>query len=181
MDQQGRDGGRCADCGAPLPSGAATCRPYLDDLLAIEWQIPGGPGERAHFLAVSTFNLQHPAPFGPEHLAGLRRNHAAILDEAMTFDGLRRFTRAGTDGAGRVLRRDVSGRRLELGAPRTPTDPVDPNWPRRWAISIADVLNATPADYADRVEAWAVATRATLDRALDPAAAPAHEQQRSRA
>src|SRR3954471_6146382 len=68
----------CEECGAAVPDGGS-CRDNLDALLLLEWQIPGGPGDLAHFHAVGTFNLQHPRSmnFTVEALTGLR---AAIRD-----------------------------------------------------------------------------------------------------
>ena len=40
----------CCECGGPLAEGQ-TCRSLFDALLALEWQIPGGPGELADFRA----------------------------------------------------------------------------------------------------------------------------------
>ena len=40
----------CSECGGPLAAGP-TCRSLFDALLALEWQIPGGPGELADFRA----------------------------------------------------------------------------------------------------------------------------------
>ena len=40
----------CSECGGPLAEGQ-TCRSLFDALLALEWQIPGGPGELADFRA----------------------------------------------------------------------------------------------------------------------------------
>lgn len=50
---------KCPECGAPLPEGGS-CRDNFDALLALEWEIPGGPGEIAHFYAVGSYVLQHP-------------------------------------------------------------------------------------------------------------------------
>lgn len=53
----------CPECGAPVPPGAS-CQANFHALLALEWDIPGGPGEIVHFFAVATYGIQHPDSMG---------------------------------------------------------------------------------------------------------------------
>jgi hypothetical protein len=135
-----------------VPDGDA-CRDNLDALLAIESQIPGGPGIVAHFHAVAAYGLQHPDSmnYTEDTLVGLRDALADELDGRATIDDVRRRARWATDGSTRVTRR--------------PGDAVVV-WRRGGRpMSIADVLTVDlNADaYAARVLAWAGSVRATLD------------------
>jgi Family of unknown function (DUF5946) len=142
----------CPECGAPLPDGG-TCRRNLDSLLLLEWEIPGGPGGMAHFLAVSSYVLQHPDAMGStaEALAGLRRCVADQLAGRVTMEQLRRRVRRAADGTRRITRR--AG------------DDV-PRWPvGAWPMTVADVLAGGAEGYGERVAAWADSIVRTLDAA----------------
>jgi hypothetical protein len=54
---------KCPECGASVRPGES-CRDHFHALLALEWQVPGGPGEPAHFHAVASFLLQRPVSMG---------------------------------------------------------------------------------------------------------------------
>src|SRR5690606_10492339 len=99
-------GVKCPECGAPLPEGGS-CRDNFDALLALEWEIPGGPGEIAHFYAVGSYVLQHPEGmnYTAEALSGLRRRMADHLRGRIDLAEIRRQNRKETDGAKRVTRR----------------------------------------------------------------------------
>jgi hypothetical protein len=131
-----------------LPEGGA-CRDHFHELLALEAQVPGGPGELPHFLAVACYNLQHPAQFTPEVLEGLRGALADVLAGRATLEDIRRRTRDAVNGPTRVLRRldepgDTAG------------------WPTEWPLTIAHACRAAPEDYAPRVREWAKAVSAAL-------------------
>src|SRR5688500_7852208 len=96
----------CSECGAPLPSG--DCRQSLHELLALEAQVPGGPGELPHFFTVAAYNLQHPSVFEPDVILGLRESLVDALAGRVDIDDLRRRARYGAEGNKRVLRRNDS-------------------------------------------------------------------------
>lgn len=142
----------CPECGAALPEGAA-CRANLDALLGLEWRLPGGPGELAHFYAVATYNLQHPQGMNltAEALAGLRAAVRDALAGSATMDELRRRARRGNQGTARVTRR---------------AGDTEVRWNvATWPMNVADVLSveAEAAAYADRVTRWARSVLDTLD------------------
>ena len=139
----------CGECGAQLDPGR-TCRDYFNDMLALESQVPGGPGNKAHFLAVASYNLQHPADFTPDVLAGLRKTFGDVLGgRATAADALARARKA-TDGSTRVLRRP--------GDPPTRPD----GWPTRWAMTVRDVCDAPVSRYLQQVQAWATSVDAAI-------------------
>ena len=112
----------------------------------LAWEFDDAELRAVHFLTVACFNLQHPAQFTDEALAGLRAMFIDHLDRGAGLAELRR--RAGrAEGATRVLR------------PPSKRRPV----PRRWGMTIADVyLPDQPAGAAGRVRAWATPIRAAL-------------------
>lgn len=142
----------CGECGAPTPSGGE-CRDLFHALLALESQIPGGPGMAAHFHAVAAYGLQHPdgMNYTAETLRGLRDTLGDELDGRATIDDVRRRMRYQAEGSMRVTRR-----RGEAAVP----------WHRgAWPMTVAEVLTVErSADaYAERVAAWARSVCATLD------------------
>jgi hypothetical protein len=135
----------CAECGAPSVGGM-NCWAQLGALLAWEWDDPALQAE--HFLTVASYNLQHPAQFTDDALAGLRAAFVERLDNSVTVAELRRRAARGFEGRTRVLK-PASERRPVL---------------RRWPITIADVyLPDQPRGAAERVRVWAAAIRAELD------------------
>jgi hypothetical protein len=142
----------CPECGAQLPAGGS-CRDNFHALLLLEWDIPGGPGEGIHFLAVASYVLQHPDSmnYTAEALAGLRRNIADHLQGRVTLEQVRARTRGAADGPVRVTRR--SGDEVV-------------RWPvRSWPITVVEVLAGGVEGYAERVTAWARGIIHTLDAA----------------
>jgi hypothetical protein len=142
-----RPAAACPECGAPLAPGRS-CRDYFHDLLALEAEVPGAAGEEPHFLAVASYNLQHPSGFLPDALLGLRRAVADVLAGRATVADVRRQVRAATDGSTRVRRRGdgtVSG----FSAPA-------------WTMTVRDVSEVAPEQYAERVRAWAASVSAAL-------------------
>lgn len=131
----------CPECGAPLVDGM-TCWEQLGAILAWEAQDPALQAE--HFLTVATYNLQHPAQFTDEALAGLRIALIDYLDHGVTAEKLRRRASHTYEGKRRVLKAEADRR------------PVL----RRWRMTIADVyLPDQPQGAAARVRAWAAAVR----------------------
>src|SRR5688500_18118107 len=96
----------CPECGAAVPEGG-TCRDNLPALLLLESQIPGGPGDLAHFYAVASYGLQHPGSmnYTAETVAGLRAAVADALDGRATVADIRRRMRQQAEGPRRVTRR----------------------------------------------------------------------------
>ncbi|HEX7979977.1 MAG TPA: DUF5946 family protein [Gemmatimonadaceae bacterium] len=149
---------RCAECGAELPE-AGACIALFHELLALEAQVVGGPGEVPHFLAVATYNLQHPSAFTLAALAGLRRAVADVLDGSATIAEVRRRAGAGARGATRVKRRSEDASTRSEDAPRS-------RWPTHWPSTVRDVCRLAPEQYIDHVTAWARDTVRTLDQTL---------------
>jgi hypothetical protein len=136
--------GTCPECGAPLVDGM-TCWEQLGMLLAWESQDPELGA--AHFLTVASYNLQHPAQFTDEALAGLRVSFVEHLDTGVAVTELRRRAARAYEGNTRVLKAE-SERRLVL---------------RSWTMTIADVfLPDRPEGAAGRVRAWASSIRNEL-------------------
>ena len=98
-----------------------------------------------HFLKVACFNIQHPAQFTDEAIAGLRELFIEHVDRGTGIPRLRRQA-ARASGVTRVLRPP---------AERRPTL-------RPWGLTIADVyLPDQPQGAAGRVRAWALHVRST--------------------
>jgi hypothetical protein len=151
-----RVSGVCHECGATILDGGS-CRDHFHALLLLESEVPGGPGETPHFLAVSSYVLQHPEGmnFTAEALAHSRRHVAERLAGVATLEQIRRQVRRAADGPQRVTRRagDAVVRwRVSV-----------------WPLTVADVLAAGVEGYAGRVEQWARSILLTLD---ETAAAP---------
>jgi hypothetical protein len=146
---------RCPECGAALPQ-TGSCQDYLHELLFLEAQVPGGPGAEPHFLAVASFNLQHPSTLLPSVLMGLRRTVADVLAGRATLDDARRRARHGARGQARVRRHAdtvlSSSDQLVLRA-----------WPTSWPITVLDVCRVPPERYVESVRRWAASIIAVLD------------------
>jgi hypothetical protein len=140
---------RCAECGATLEP-ARACRDYFNDLLALEWQVPGGPGTKAHFLAVASYNLQHPSDFTPAMLSGLRTTLSDVLAGRASIEEALDRARKTTDGSTRVRRRPG-----DVGRPQE-------DWPTRWPMTVRDVCSVPVSSYLEQVQAWATSVDATL-------------------
>lgn len=133
---------QCEECGAPLPYNG-TCRENLNALLAIEWDIPGGPGELAHFLAVAAFGVQHPALMGytQDTLDGLVSAVRDVTQADATIQDIRRRVRYAVRQAGRVTRRG--------------DDPTPVHVVQTWPIVITDVIAQGTSNYGANVAEWA--------------------------
>jgi hypothetical protein len=77
----------CPECGAPRVEGLG-CWEQLGLVIAWEAEDPELAGE--HFLTVASYNLQHPAQFTDEALAGLRVALVDRLDRDVAVGELRR-------------------------------------------------------------------------------------------
>jgi hypothetical protein len=122
-----------------------TCWEQLGGVLAWEAHDPALGAE--HFLTVACYNLQHPAQFADEVVAGLQAALVDHLDRGVAVAELRRRAGRAYQGSRRVLRPEAERR------------PVL----RRWAMTIADVyLPARPEGAAERVRRWAACVRAAI-------------------
>lgn len=134
----------CLECGAPAVDGLS-CWEQLGLLIAWEYDDPELLAE--HFLTVASYNLQHPAQFTDEVIAGLRITLIERLDNDLPVTEIRGRNAATYEGKKRVLK-DESERRPVL---------------RRWPMTIADVyIPDRPEGAAGRVRAWAAAIRREL-------------------
>jgi hypothetical protein len=147
----------CDECGAPLDVGGV-CRELFHELLALEAAVPGGPGELPHFLAVATYNLQHPSGFAPAALRGLHRTVTDVLERRATLDDARRRARAGAAGRQRVRRHP------DEEVPAADAAMLG-SWPRRWPMTVRDVCRASPERYEPLVREWASVTVVELSSA----------------
>lgn len=141
----------CEEYGADL-TGFGECRDLFHAMLAMEWEIPGAAGGRAHFYAVASYQIQHPEASGltAEALDGLRAAVRAALAGAPVSD-LRQRATAGARRAGRVTRR--------AGEPVAAMTGVV------WTTNVADVVRAGVDGYETRVEEWAESVLRDLDAA----------------
>jgi hypothetical protein len=142
----------CDECAAEVPEGG-TCRDHFDALLALEWQLSGGPGELAHFLAVSSYVLQHPSSmnYTADALAWLRENVADVLSGRVAVAEVRRRAREAARRPGHVTRREGE-------------EPVRWEVPR-WPMTVTDALAARDMQaYLELVSRWAGSVVETLRR-----------------
>ena len=110
--------------------------------MAWEWQDPALLAQ--HFLTVASYNLQHPAQFSEDALAGLRQQFMEHLDHGLPVSEIRQRVSRRTEGRVKV-RRPEAERYAVL---------------RRWPMTIADVyIPAQPMGAAARVKAWAASIR----------------------
>ena len=139
-----RPNATCPECGAAQVDGL-TCWEQLGVLLAWEWQDPALLA--VHFLTVAAENLQHPAQFTDEALAGLQINFVDHLERGVPVAELRRRTSHFAEGATRVLKKE-SEHQPSL---------------RHWSMTIANVYRPhQPQDAAEHVRAWAATLRREL-------------------
>lgn len=150
----------CPHCGARATAEGRGCAVHFNALLALEWRVitevlgyvagarPGeSPGERVHFLAVASFNLQHPAALVPTFRDGLRTSLTQVLAGQKSLGALRRETRVAGNGSTRVLVQRVAN-------VADATVPLA-GWPVRWSVTVADIVPVAPEDYIVAVERWA--------------------------
>ena len=137
MTHADSSGDQCPECGASRVDGLE-CWDMLGQLIA--WEADDAKLAAEHFLTVASYNLQHPAQFTDEAIAGLRQSYVEHLDHGLPVSEIRRRASAAVDGAKRV-RRDAASVRPVL---------------RTWPMTIVDVYGAgDPNGAAERVRAWA--------------------------
>ena len=139
--------GVCPECGAPVSDGGS-CRDNFRALLLLESEIPGGPGDVAHFCAVASYVLEHPESMGytAEALANLRTCLTDHLDGKVTLENIRRRVRRESEGSKRVTRR-AGDAAVRWGV-------------ESWPMTVADICAGGLEGYNERVQLWA---RSILD------------------
>jgi hypothetical protein len=114
-------------------------------LLAREQEDPELLAE--HYLTVACYNVQHPAQFTGEAIAGLERGLIDRLDKDVPVALLRRRASQAFEGSRRV-RRPAAERRIVQ---------------RDWPMTIADVCTMDDlSGAAARVKQWAASIRSQL-------------------
>lgn len=148
----------CHECGAPLPADG-DCWSRVNDLLEIEIRalapLDLEVGKRAHFIAIATYQLQHPSRLTLPILERLRASIAEMLDpNARPIEELRRDMARVTNGSQRVRSRAPASDRLPV-----------PHWPPQWTMTVMDVIATSDHAYPTEVARWAIATLSDLERA----------------
>ena len=123
-----------------------TCWEQLGSMIAWEYQDAELLAE--HFLTVASYNLQHPAQFTDEAIAGLQSSFLERLQHGLPISAIRRRAGAAYAGSKRV-KRDIADRH-----------PVF----HPWSMTIADVyLPNHPQNAAQRVRTWAATIQHELE------------------
>ena len=139
----------CPECGARIAPGGS-CRDNFHALLALESDIPGGPGETAHFFAVATYGLQHPDSMGYTEttVKGLLDAVHDVLDGRASVADIRARMQRLAASHGRVTRRDGDS---------IPRNAVD-----AWPTVVTDVVAGGVDGYQERAKQWARSVVETL-------------------
>jgi hypothetical protein len=133
----------CPECGA-LSRDGLTCQDRLYGLLAQERDNPDL--QAVHFLTVAAYNIQHPAQFMDDAVAGLRKSFTDYLDGKLDMEGIRERAKA-FNGPKKVLK-PLFERKPVLVC---------------WKMTTAESYNpADPAGAAARVKVWAESISAEL-------------------
>src|SRR5574342_231154 len=94
----------CPGCGARL-LGGLSCGEQLGAMGV--WGFGDSELMAEHFLTVASYNLQHPAQFTDEALAGLRAAFIAHLDHGLSVKEIRRRNAQAYNGKRRVLKNEA--------------------------------------------------------------------------
>lgn len=142
----------CSECGAALAE-AGDCRQLFHALLLHERE--SSAADRAtHFLAVSSYVLQHPSSmqYNTAALLSARDSVAEFLSGRASLDSIRRRLRATNHGPRRVARRaGEAAHSWNVSA---------------WPMTVADVLAGGSSEFPQRVRAWAESIIAVLNQNL---------------
>lgn len=112
--------------------------------MLIAWEADDPELLAEHFLTVATYNLQHPAQFTDDALAGLREVFVDWLDRGASVGEIRARRGRAFAGSTRVLKPEAERRPL----------------PRAWSRTLADVYTPDqPQGAVSRVRDWAAAVR----------------------
>ncbi len=134
----------CPECGAQTTPDFS-CRDTLAAILGWEGADPELSG--LHFFTVAGFNLQHPAQFTDEALAGLKTGFREVMEGAASASSIRRQAARAFEGKRRVLK------------PEADCHPVR----AEWEFTIKDVYaGGRSAGAAQRVRRWAEIIRCRL-------------------
>ena len=133
---------QCSECGA-VWQGEFTCLDHFHQMLAWEFEDPGGAGA-VHHLSVLCYNLQHPSVYSHDALMG-----AKTLLARYVMDGA-------SPQQTRIEHKQVldSGKRTYKirGAPEAHSSYSSPVV---WTITIGDITAGGLDGYCERVETWA--------------------------
>src|SRR5687768_7247108 len=91
----------CPECGAPVVDGMG-CWEQLGGILA--WEAHDPELVAVHFLTVASWNLQHPAQFNDDVIAGLRTSFKEHLEQGTPVQAIRRRNARKYNGSTRVMR-----------------------------------------------------------------------------
>ncbi|MCW5876960.1 MAG: hypothetical protein KIS85_08785 [Anaerolineales bacterium] len=133
----------CPECGGAQTDGFS-CWGLLGAIIA--WEMYDRELASEHFKTVAAYNLQHPAQFSEDALAGLREALAQQIDQGLPAAEIRKRMGASFEGSRRVLK------------PEAEQQPVL----RGWRMTIADVYQGGQEGAAQRVRDWAASIRAEL-------------------
>jgi hypothetical protein len=138
----------CPECGTLIDDGN-DCRRLFDALLLLERKCPAAD-HPTHFLAVSSYVLQHPISmqYNAAALRGVFDSVTEYLNGRASLDAIRRRVRATNHGPRRVARRAGEA-------------PLAWNV-AAWPLSVADVLAGGSSEFPQRVRAWAESIVAAL-------------------
>lgn len=140
----------CAECGGPLPP-SGDCADRINELLEIEMQTLDGGEEalRAHFFAISTYQLQHPSRITAAARDSLRDKHRQMVETPIPIAQLRL-----------TVRREA--RDIKVTKAQPSRSDVPSSWPVTWPMTAADVIARPIDEYVVAVREWAVATQDAL-------------------
>ena len=134
----------CPECGAPLVNNM-NCWEQLGGIISWEYDYPELLAE--HFKTVACYNLQHPARYTDEAIAGLKTALIEHLDNNLSVAKIRKQNSRAYEGNRRVSK-DIIKRCPVL---------------RKWKMTISDVyIPNSPEGAAERVREWATALREEL-------------------
>jgi len=140
---------QCPECGALWGDGR-TCRDHFDQMLAWEFEDPGGAGA-AHHLTVLCYHLQHPSLYSPEGLEYGKRLLAEFVDGGVSPEAVRRRNRDHVNSINHKFK--IKG---------TPDSHGSYDHTIAWTMTAADVTTDGLNDYCERVRAWAWSVYAAL-------------------
>ncbi len=148
---------RCPECNADWKDGL-TCRDHFDQMLAWEFEDPGGAGA-VHHLTVLCYNLQHPGIYSPEGLDWAKTLLVDFMTNDLSISEARQRQSIDADSGTRTFK--ITG---------TPDSHGRYAHPVRWSITIGDVASRGLDGYGDRVRAWAASILAALQNSANIAA-----------
>lgn len=140
---------RCPECSADWGNGR-TCRDHFDQMLAWEFEDPGGAGA-VHHLTVLCYNLQHPSVYSPEGLRWAKSLLVDFVTHNLSLATARQRQSIDADSGTRTFK--ITG---------TPDSYGRYAHPVAWPITIGDVASGGLNGYGDRVRSWAASILTAL-------------------